>query len=485
MAPHRAQSRRLVRQFRFLWYVPLIVSAAASALPAQNLVPKGPPSDEAPAVADKEAPAAPDKVDVQPTARDAEIQERLLNILEATGWFRDVEVRVREGVVFLDGLAETEQYQQWAGDLARNTEDVVAVVNRMEVKTPSAWDFSPAQEEIDALARGFIRTLPLIIVALVVLGLAWVAARLAGLGLEKFLRRRVTSRLLRAVAARAAGILVLLLGFYFVLRIWGLTRLAVTLIGGTGLVGLVLGIAFRDITENFLASLYLSLQQPFREGDLVEIAGTTGYVQRLTSRTTVLLTLDGNQVQVPNATVFKSVICNYTSNPNRRQDFVVGIGYNEAIPQAQEAALAVLAEHPAVLKDPEPWVLVDDLGAASVKLRVYFWLDGSRHSWLKVRSSVIRLVKRALQDAGVSIPDEAREVVFPDGVPVRMLDGDTAGGAAPPVRPAHTAAEPEVVSTRAEGQLQSEADDIKEQARSAWVPDQGENLLSDDAHSTS
>jgi small-conductance mechanosensitive channel len=417
-------------------------------------------------------------VEVQPAARDAEIRQRLLNILEATGWFSDVQVSVREGVVFFDGLADSEQYQQWASELARNTEGVVAVVNRMEIDTPSAWDFTPARLEVDRLTRALIRSLPLIVVALVVLALAWISARLAGFALRRLFHGRIRSRLLREVAARAAGIMVLLLGLYFVLRIAGLTRLAVTLIGGTGLVGLILGIAFRGITENFLASLYLSLQQPFREGDLVEIQNTLGYVQRLTSRTTILTTLDGNQVQVPNATVFQSVIRNYTSNPNRRQDFVVGIGYQDAIPHAQEVALAVLADHPAVLKEPEPWVLVDDLGAASVKLRVYFWLDGSRHSWLKVRSSVIRLVKRAFQDAGISLPDEAREVIFPEGVPVHMLEGEKLRGER---RPAKAAPESDVISTRAEAQLQSEALEIREQARTAWSPEQGENLLEGDA----
>lgn len=223
--------------------------------------------------------------------------------------------------------------------------------------------------------------------------------------------------------------------------------------------------------------MFLSLQQPFREGDLVEVAGVTGYVERLTSRTTVLMTLDGNQVQVPNSTVFKSTLRNFTSNPNRRDDFIMGIGYDDSIPFAQEVALKVLAEHPAVLQEHEPMVLVENLGPATVNLRVYYWLDGSQHSWLKVKSSVIRLVKRAFQDSKIPLPDEAREVTFPDGVPVRMMEGEKAIAADKPVPAKTTSAEPEAVSTRAEAGLQSEAEDIKEQARSSWVP--GENLLTD------
>ncbi|MHB9006566.1 MAG: mechanosensitive ion channel family protein, partial [Limisphaerales bacterium] len=292
--------------------------------------------------------------------------------------------------------------------------------------------------------------------------------------MRRGLLARSRSQLLREVAARAGGILVMLAGLYLVLRIAGLTQLALTLVGGTGLIGLVLGIAFRDITENFLASLFLSLQQPFREGDLVEVAGVTGYVQRLTARTTVLMTLDGNQLQIPNSTVFKSTLRNFTSNPNRREDFLVGIGYEDSIPFAQEVALKVLAEHPAVLNEPEPLVLVENLGSSTVNLRVYFWLDGGRHSWSKVKSSVIRLVKKAFQDSGISLPDEAREVTFPHGVPVRMITGEGAVEAAEPAR-AKPTAESEAVSTKAEAGLQSEAGEIKEQARRSWTP--GENLL--------
>ena len=266
----------------------------------------------------------------------------------------------------------------------------------------------------------------------------------------------------------------MLVGSYLVLRIAGLTQLALTLVGGTGLIGLVLGIAFREITENFLASLVLSLQQPFREGDLVEVASVTGYVQRLTSRTTVLMTLDGSQLQIPNSIVFKSTIRNYSSNPNRREDFLIGIGYDDPIPFAQETALKVLAEHPAILKEPESLVLVESLGPSTVNLRVYFWLDGGRHSWLKVKSSVIRLVKRAFQESGISIPDEAREVTFPDGVPIRMVAGEHAPkpAAAAVVKPS---IEPEIVATKAEAGLQSDAEEIKAQARKSWTP--GENLL--------
>lgn len=460
----------------------LIVWACNSLLSpfaAQPALAQGP--DGTPTPAGNETPVpAPDQVNIKPTAQDEEIGSRLQSILEATGWFQNANVTVQAGVVFLKGETATREYKEWAGKLAGNTQDVVAVVNQIELTQPSLWDFRPALAGLQNFWLNLKRSIPLIGFSLLVLAVTGVIARLSVAAARASLRNRLPTPLLRNVAAYAVGILIFLTGLYIVLHIAGLTSVALTVVGGTGLFGLVIGIAFRDITENFLASIFLSLQNPFRTGDLVDIASITGYVESLTVRATTLMTLDGNLVQIPNATVYKSNIYNYTSNPNRRIDFSIGIGYDDAITSAQAAAMQVLEAHPAVLKDPEPWVLVDSLGSSTVNLRVYFWLDGNQHSWLKVKSSVIRLVKHAFQSAGISMPDEAREIIFPKGIPIQPVErmGEQPGisPAAEPAMP-DEAGEPTSVSTQAEGGLQSEAGTIQEQARHAWKPSEGENLL--------
>lgn len=416
-----------------------------------------------------------DVVVVRPGADDEAISQRLQGILEATGWFDEVRVRTRQGVVFLEGTAESERRQLWAGELARNTEDVVAVVNRMSVREAPVWDLRPAFVGLRALMRSLLRGLPSFGFALVLLLVTWLLSRVARSLVERLTERRIEHHLLRRLVARVAAIGVFLMGVYVVLYMSGLTRLAVTVLGGTGLIGLVLGIAFRDITENFLASVLLSVQQPFRVHDLIEVASVLGLVQRITFRSTILMTLDGNHVQVPNATVYKAVIRNFTSNPTRRESFDVGIGYEVPISRAQEIVRDVLQRHPAVLDSPEPWVLVQSLGNATVQLRVYFWLDGTEYSWLKVRSSVIRLVKRAFQEEDVSMPDEAREIVFPQGLPVRLVQEKDALAHAP--RQIAEVEEPDVV-TSAEGDLGSDVDEVNDQAKHSRSPEGGADLLS-------
>jgi small conductance mechanosensitive channel len=462
----------------FLW------SILVSPVMAQEPGGKGGSAPETlPAPHKEELSLAPAKVVIKPVARDEEIRKRLQSVLEATGWFTDPKVQVEEGVVFLNGRVGSDELKKWAGDLARNTQDVVAVANRMELPEPPVWDFRPAWSGLLVLWRDFIRQLPFFVFGLLILVVSAGAAMLATRGARAFLRQRVGVKLLRNVMARGVGVLVFFFGVYIILRVSGLTQLALTVVGGTGLIGLALGLAFRDITENFLASIFLSMQRPFETDDLVEVTGVTGYVQQLNMRTTILMTLDGNLVQIPNATVYKSNLRNFTTNPNRREDFLIGIGYDDSINDAQEIARKVLADHSAVLNDPEPMVLVDSLGQATIKLRVYFWLNGRENSWLKVRSSVIRLVKLAFQKHGISMPDEARGVVFPQGVPVTMLErksGEAHGaglGKRLPAEARHK--ELDAVSTKAEAGLSSEAGVIEDQARKVQPLKEEENLLQD------
>ncbi len=436
------------------------------------------PSPPAPQI-DELSPATT-KVEVNPLARDDEIGSRLQRVLDATDWFTDPQVRVDEGVVFLSGQAPSAELKRWAGDLARNTQDVVAVVNRIEIPEPSIWDLSPAWNGLLTLWRDVIRSFPMVLFGLLILGLSVGAGLLGTRTTHALLRPRIHARLLRNVLAGCVGVFVVLVGTYIVLRVAGLTQLALTVVGGTGLIGLAVGIAFRDITENFLASIFLSMQQPFETGDLIEVTGVTGYVQQLNVRTTVLMTLDGNLVQIPNASVYKNNVRNFTTNSNRRGDFVVGISYDDSINEAQEIARKVLIDHPAVLTDPEPLVLVDNLGKSTVDLRIYFWIDGRRHSHAKVRSSLIRLVKRAYQQQGISMPDEAREVVFPQGIPVTMVDANPSPPKAAQAKRTASdsrSGEMEAITTKAEGGLDSEAGLLEEQARQSHSLQEGENLL--------
>lgn len=406
---------------------------------------------------DKNAVQVADEVQVDPINSDQRIETRLQEIMEATGWFTDPEVKVDRGVAFLSGTSDTKGHREWAESTAIKTSDVVAVVNRLKVAELPLWNFAPAIASLKQLGREATGVLPLVLVALAVAILSYFLAR-AGAGLTRwFTRSRIDSALLRQVVGNVVGVLIFIIGVYVALRVSGLTRLAVTLLGGTGLVGLALGFAFRDIAENYLASILISLNHPFRVGDLIEVEGAKGFVRKVTTRGTVLNTLDGNQIQMPNSTVYKGKIVNYTATPLSRRDFTVGIGFEDSIVEAQEIVMSVLDDHIGVVNDPAPIAIVESLGSATVNLRVYYWFDQTTHSPLKVSSSVIRLVKQKLTDAEITMPDEARELVFPRGVPVQMVEQLPT---APPTLPEKSLSADEPTTSVGEGDLGAEQTEV-------------------------
>lgn len=432
----------------------------------------------APALAQDAAPAVPPQpVKVVPEASDAKIEERLQRILTSTGWFEATRVSVQDGVVFLDGTTRTQEHRAWAGTLAENTQGTVAVVNRIEANADVRSTLSRAGEEFTSFYRQVVRAWPLVVLAVLIILATWLVARLVALAVRRVFAGRM-SPLLLSVMARAFAIPVFLLGIYFVLQFSGLTRLAITVLGGTGLLGIIIGFGLRDIAENFLASILLSVRNPFRSGDLIDVGGHTGIVQNLNVRSTVLLTLDGNQVQIPNSTVYKSIIKNYSSIPSRRAEFTVGIGYDSSAAKAQVVIAEVLREHPAVLETPEPLVLVEELGAATVNLRIYYWFDSAAYSPNKINSALLRQTKNALLKGGIELPDSAREVIFPKGVPIiQMTDTADAPREVESAAGAARVADEMSDTTPSEGALSNEMAELREQQSEGNLPEAEENLL--------
>ena len=365
---------------------------------------------------------------------------------------------------------------------------------------------STSTENLNSLLNTMGTHLPDVLTGLAIfIALIFLAGPLSGLIIKPF-RYVSASSLIRSVTRRTISALIMLFGLYIFLKMAGLTEFAVAIVSGTGLIGLILGFAFKDIAENFISSLLLTVQRPFRIGDVVQIESYTGVVQKMTSRATTLVDFDGNHIQLPNSIVYKGIIKNLTANPNMRGQFVIGIGYDNNIGEVRDLAMALLTEHPNVLTEPEPQVLIDTLGSATVNLKVYFWINVETTSVVKMSSSLMRILVESFTQAGISMPDDAREIVFPDGVPVRQISGldqsaqeqseqkdsenKQSGSSLPSVpssssgtspSPAPSAAKPEKVVVPAaidhSEDVSSENDDIRRQAEQARDPEDGSNIL--------
>ena len=247
----------------------------------------------------------------------------------------------------------------------------------------------------------------------------------------------------------------------------GLTQFAVALLSGTGVLGLIVGFAFKDIAENFLSSLLLSVQRPFKLGDMIEVAGYLGVVKKMTSRATTLVDFNGDHIQIPNATIYKNAIRNLAANPNARGTFVVGIGYDVDVNQAQAIAFDIMNNIDVVLKQPEPQVLVDSLGSSSCNLRLYFWVNNEQNSLAKVASVLMKRVVLAYTDNGFSMPDDARERIIINGEAQDQKHNASAENL-------HVI---QKVQPEVNEDTSSDNDDLRKQANEARDPEEGANIL--------
>jgi len=356
------------------------------------------------------APAPPERAGDETIAvgeaavADTAIATRVDAILQAIRAYGDVDVTVEAGVVTLGGTVAREADAAALEALVQRVEGVVTVANEVEATTDVRLRLAPVVERIEHRLVQSVSLLPLVVVAL----LAFVV--ISGLGLAVTGGRQPWQRLspnpfiadiLRQLV-RAAFVIA---GIVVALDVVGAGALLGTVLGAAGIIGLAVGFGVRDTIENFVSSVMLSLRQPFRPNDLVEVDGELGHVIRLTSRATVLLTLDGNHVRIPNATVFKSKIRNYTRQPARRFDFELGVDGASDLVEAVDVGIDALRRLDFVLAEPAAQAWVETVGDSSVVLRYMAWVDQSRTDYWVARGEAIRVTKGALEAAGIALPE--------------------------------------------------------------------------------
>lgn len=356
---------------------------------------------------------------------DGEIERRIEEIFDEIEGLEGIFVSVRSGVVNLSGEVNELKFREEAQRLVERVAGVVAVNNEIVEQTEVRQRLVPVLERFeDRLIQG-VDYLPLIGVAL----FSWFVVALFGWLIAS--RRRPWSwfspnMFIADLIRQIVRLLFIVLGAIIALDIMGATAVLGTILGAAGIVGLAIGFAVRDTVENYIASILLSLRQPFRPMEHVEIDAHEGRVIRLTSRATILMDLDGNHIRIPNATVFKSNIKNYSRNPERRFTFELGVDADSVLDEALDLCLQELSALEFVLKDPAAVAWIEKIGDSNVILGIGGWIDQERDDFIKARSEAIRMVKIRLEEGGFALPEPIYRIRFEEGASVPLADMESA-----------------------------------------------------------
>ena len=362
---------------------------------------------------------------------DQRIRDRIRDIMLELEGYENVRVAVSEGIVTFSGEALDAEAIDRLDQLAARVDGVVAIENEVVETTDVVERLNPVAQRFAERMRQLWAFTPLLAVAAIsglsVAALGWMIARW-----RAPFRRLAPNMFIADIYRMLIRLAFVLAGVVVALDILGATALLGTLLGAAGIVGLAVGFAVRDTVENFIASIMLSLRQPFRPNDFIEIGGDAGSVIRLTSRATILLDAAGNHIRIPNATVFKSRIINYSRNPERRFDFDLGVEPNADLAEVREIGLKELQALPYVLGAPAPAVWIQEAGDSTITVKFLGWIDQRETSLPVARGDALRLVSAALVEAGIELPEPTYRLNMPGGLSV---ESRVAAPAEAPVTP--------------------------------------------------
>jgi len=352
------------------------------------------------------------QIETTPTPqKDNDIRQRISSIFSEIEGLQAVNISVTQGVVTLTGETANERKAQQAINLTNRITDVVTVEDRINRTLDVQENVSTVYQGLKAQVTNLVKALPLLLVGFVIFALvAWFGSWLSNR--KKMWQRLTPNPFVAELLSQTVKVIFIIFGLILGLSLIGAETILGTLLGGAGVIGIAVGFAVKDTIENYIASLMLSIRQPFRARDHIVINGQEGIVVRLTSRATILMTLDGNQLRIPNSEVFKGTILNYTKNPERRFTFKLGVDANDDPLAAIKVGLDAIHTLTFVLDEPKAIAVITNVGDSNIVLEFQVWVDQSETDFAKARSIAIRETKHALENEGFSLPEPIYRLRF-------------------------------------------------------------------------
>ncbi len=334
---------------------------------------------------------------------DAELQRSLSGIFGQLDDLKDVHVSVRHGVAHLTGTTDTTQSAGRAHAFAARLDGIVYVRDDI-VQPPSRWGpLAPTGRALHRLGLIAWHSVPRAIAAVLVLTPFALLSRALGrwVGPFQVLEKRSVKGHLVRLGLRGV---VIILGILLALDVLGLLATAGTVVGALGVIGIIIGLVFKDWVSVYLPGMMLGLHPPFRVGDMIRIGQYVGRVARLTPSATVLVTLDAEEVRIPNAEFFRSVLTNFSRHRKRRLRIPVSLALPSDLGRVAELGRKAILGVPGVQTDPPPFMRVNRQQDDHVDVEFFAWMDQDKASFLNVEGSAVRTVLETLVAEAIPLP---------------------------------------------------------------------------------
>ncbi|EFI2778192.1 small-conductance mechanosensitive channel MscS [Escherichia coli] len=177
-----------------------------------------------------------------------------------------------------------------------------------------------------------------------------------------------------------------------------------------GAAGLAVGLALQGSLSNLAAGVLLVMFRPFRAGEYVDLGGVAGTVLSVQIFSTTMRTADGKIIVIPNGKIIAGNIINFSREPVRRNEFIIGVAYDSDIDQVKQILTNIIQSEDRILKDREMTVRLNELGASSINFVVRVWSNSG--DLQNVYWDVLERIKREFDAAGISFPYPQMDVNF-------------------------------------------------------------------------
>ena len=279
--------------------------------------------------------------------------------------------------------------------------------------------FAKLIEKLQGWLDTIILALPNIILASIVLAISIFIARNLRKLAERALEKTSSNKTVTGLLSNILVAVFMIIALFVVLNILDLSDALTALLGTAGVAGLAVGLALQDPMTNLFSGILMSVRDHYKMGDLVESNGFFGRIERISLRSTVLISPQGQEVIIPNKEVIQSPLINYSHNGNRRVDITCGVAYGDDLEKVKKVALAAIQNSGIKIQEYKPIDLFfTDFGDSSINFRLTFWKNiTAQRDYLEAQSQAIMAIKKAFDKDGITIP-----------FPITTLDFGVVGG---------------------------------------------------------
>jgi small conductance mechanosensitive channel len=258
-------------------------------------------------------------------------------------------------------------------------------------------DWQTWSEKLQTVGLDFALNL---VAAIVIFYIGRTVARLLTSGVERLMRAQSVDPILESFVSNI--IYWALMAFVIVAAITKIGVQTASLIALIGAAGIAVGLAMQGSLANFAAGVLIVIFRPYRSGDWVEVAGVSGSVMQVQILSTILMSGDNKKIIVPNGQIMDGIITNYSANPTRRVDLVIGVGYDDDVDKVRDAIRELVAADERILKDPECEIAVSALSPNTVDFVVRPWVKTADH-W-PVLTQLTEAIKKRFDELQISHP---------------------------------------------------------------------------------